>query len=89
MFQHSVFLAACGKPNFISVPVKGFSFTCVGVDLVGPVPMSASGNRFSVKAVDHLTKWPESKAFPNKEAGTVLDFSWSMWWPDTDALMRC
>jgi len=58
-------------PEMISVDVP---FSCVCIDLVGPLPVSASGNRFIVNAVDYLTKWPESKAIPNKEAGTILDF---------------
>ncbi|CAG8450510.1 5445_t:CDS:2, partial [Paraglomus brasilianum] len=32
-----------------------------GVDTVGPLPRTQSGNEYSVVAVDYLTKWPEAR----------------------------
>lgn len=61
-------------PEMLSVPIKDKSFSCVGIDLVGPLPVSSSGNKFIINAVDYLTKWPESKAVPDKTAATILDF---------------
>ena len=46
----------------------------MGIDLVGPLPVSASGDMFIVSAEDYLAKGLESKVIPNKQAGTILDF---------------
>ena len=43
----------------------------VGVDITGPFPVTASGNRFVLVAMDYFTKWPEAYAIPNHEATTV------------------
>ena len=43
----------------------------VGVDITGPFPVTASGNRFILVAMDYFTKWPEAYAIPNHEATTV------------------
>lgn len=58
----------------LSVPMKDTSFSCVGLDWVGPLPASDSGAKYIINAVDYLTKWPDTKAIPNKEAFTFLDF---------------
>ena len=43
----------------------------VGVDITGPFPVTTSGNRFILVAMDYFTKWPEAYALPNHEATTV------------------
>ncbi|CAG8617896.1 1501_t:CDS:1 [Paraglomus brasilianum] len=45
-----------------------------GVDTVGPLPRTQNGNEYLVVAVDYLTKWPEARALPNKQADTVASF---------------
>ena len=57
-----------------SIPVTDQSFTCVGIDLVGPLQVSASNNRYIIVAIDYLTKWPEVLAVPDKTAQRVADF---------------
>ena len=41
---------------------------CVGLDHLGPFPMSKHGNRYLIVAVDYLTKWVEAKAVPSQKA---------------------
>jgi hypothetical protein len=43
----------------------------VGIDILGPLPLSDSGNRYLLVAMDYFTKWPEVVALPNQEAITV------------------
>ena len=43
----------------------------VAVDVAGPFPVSASGNRYVVVVIDYFTKWPEVFPLPNQEAVTI------------------
>ena len=43
----------------------------IAVDITGPLPVTASGNRYILVAMDYFTKWPEAYAIPNQEATTV------------------
>ena len=57
-----------------SIPVTDQSFHCIGIDLVGPLQVSASNNKYIIVAMDYLTKWPEVLAVPDKTAQRVGDF---------------
>ena len=43
----------------------------VAIDITGPLPVSASGNRYILVVMDYFSKWPEAYAIPNQEATTV------------------
>ena len=43
-------------------------FERVGIDLLGPFPVSTAGNIHIIVAVDYLTKWCETKAVPTVTA---------------------
>lgn len=43
----------------------------VAVDIAGPLPLTANGNKYICVAMDYFTKWPEAYAIPNQEATTV------------------
>lgn len=45
----------------------------VGVDILGPLPTTAAGNKYICVAMDYFTKWPEAYALPNHEAVTVAE----------------
>lgn len=45
----------------------------VGVDVVGPLPLTDRGNKYVLTAMDYFTKWPEAYALPNQEAETVAN----------------
>jgi len=51
-----------------------FASAQVGIDLIGPLPVTAKGNRFIVTLVDYFSKWPEAEALPNKTAKGVAMF---------------
>ena len=56
-------------------PIKvGQPFDHIVIDLIGPCPRSKNKNRYIITAIDYLTKWPEAKAVPNKEASTIAKF---------------
>ena len=51
--------------------LSGAPMERVGVDITGPFPVTSSGNRFILVAMDYFTKWPEAYPLPNHEATTV------------------
>ena len=46
----------------------------IGIDLVGPLHCTASGNAYIITCTDYFTKWPEAAAIPNKSASAVASF---------------
>jgi hypothetical protein len=49
-------------------------FEKVGIDLIGPFPLTSSGNKHAIVAVDYLTKWAICKAVPAASSKEVVDF---------------
>jgi hypothetical protein len=49
----------------------GKPYDRVGIDLVGPLPPTKNGNRYIIVMTEYLTKWPEAKPIPNKNAETI------------------
>ncbi|KAJ8353974.1 hypothetical protein SKAU_G00215410 [Synaphobranchus kaupii] len=45
----------------------------VGIDVMGPFPLSDRGNRYVLTAMDYFSKWPEAYALPDQEAETIVD----------------
>ncbi len=45
----------------------------VGVDILGPLPVTERGNRYLLVAVDYFTKWPEAIPIVNQEATTIAE----------------
>lgn len=43
----------------------------IGVDILGPFPITDAGNRFVLVAMDYFTKWPEAYAVPDQSASTT------------------
>lgn len=57
----------CASPlNPITMPSKMWSL--VGIDIIGPMQTTASGNKHIVALTDHFSKWNEARAIPNKTA---------------------
>lgn len=56
-------------------PIKiGQAFERIGIDLVGPLPITHSNNRYIIVATDYLTRWPEAQAVPDASALTLAKF---------------
>ena len=49
-------------------------FYQVGMDVMGPLPMTMSGKRYIVIAVDHFTKWVEIRALESNDAQSIASF---------------
>lgn len=45
----------------------------IGVDILGPFPVTDSGNRYVLVAMDYFTKWPEAYAVPDQSATTTAE----------------
>uniref|UniRef100_A0A0G4HDA7 Integrase catalytic domain-containing protein n=1 Tax=Chromera velia CCMP2878 TaxID=1169474 RepID=A0A0G4HDA7_9ALVE len=58
------------NPQTLPVPFRPFQR--VGIDVVGPVPMSRRGNRFMLIITYALTRWPEVFALPEVPAWKVV-----------------
>ena len=49
-------------------------FARIGIDIVGPLPVTHRGNKYIVVAMDYFTKWPEAKALKEANAKEVSNF---------------
>ena len=56
------------------VAVKLGVWQQIGIDLIGPLPETPSGNKYIMTVTDYFSKWPEAKAIPTKEARHVAEF---------------
>ena len=52
----------------------GLPFTKVGLDIVGPLPVTQKGNQYIIVLVDYLTKWVEAEPTKNIESDDVIQF---------------
>ena len=58
------------KANLIPIPVES-PFHRVGVDCLGPLPVTTSGNRYIVVFTDYFTRWPQAFAVPTIDAQQI------------------
>lgn len=49
----------------------GAPFERVALDIVGPFPRTATGNKYALVVVDYFTKWPEVVPLPDQRATTI------------------
>ncbi|KAI9565174.1 hypothetical protein GHT06_008951 [Daphnia sinensis] len=61
-------------PGFLQCIKVERPFEKLGMDLLGPFPLSHKGNKMIIVAVDYLTKWVELKAMPTGKADDVAEF---------------
>src|SRR5947207_2786276 len=50
-----------GRNELHPIEVKE-PFHMIGIDFVGPLPITEKGNRYIIVAMDYFMKWPEAKA---------------------------
>ena len=60
------------KAPLHQVPV-GMPMERMAIDIMGPLPVTKSNNKYIVVVADYFTKWTEAFALPNQEAYTVAD----------------
>ncbi len=46
------------------------------IDLIGPFPTTARGNKYGIVGIDSVSKWTEAGALPNKTADNVKRWFW-------------
>jgi Integrase zinc binding domain/Integrase core domain len=52
----------------------GDPFSKIGIDIVGPLPITSKGNKYIIVATDYFTKWPEAEAVSHATGQRVADF---------------
>ena len=66
-----------GPKNRTRAPLKqyisGAPMERLAIDILGPLPVSDSGNKYLLVIGDYFTKWTEAIPIPNQEAKTVAD----------------
>ena len=61
------------KNELHSIKILG-PFQRIGIDIIGPLPVTIRGNRYIVTAMDYFTKWPEARAIKTANAEEVSSF---------------
>ena len=56
------------------IEVPKFPFETIAIDICGPFPTSAEGNKYVITVIDLLTKFVEAKPSPDKSAKSVASF---------------
>ncbi|KAL5471089.1 hypothetical protein EMCRGX_G029165 [Ephydatia muelleri] len=56
------------------IPVKDEVWHTIGVDLIGPLPITQKGNKYIMTVSCLFSKWPEATALPDKTATGVTEF---------------
>lgn len=64
-------LAARGDVHVTNAALP--SFSCMNMDILGPFPQTAKGNRFIIVFTDIATRWVEAFASPNHTAEVLVD----------------
>jgi len=57
-------------PPIMSAPVLK-AWDTVGMDILGPLPLTKNGNRYVLVITDHWSKWVEAFALPDQTADTI------------------
>ena len=63
------------KKNNLLYPIKTRPpFEKIGIDLIGPLPITSNQNKYIVVAIDYGTKWAEARAIKDAAATTIVPF---------------
>ncbi|KFD59504.1 hypothetical protein M514_08725, partial [Trichuris suis] len=65
-----------GKPPGLlqSIELPSKPFEVLGIDHLGPFPLTGKGNRYIIVCIDYLTKWVELMAVADTTSQKVADF---------------
>ena len=61
-----------------SIPVESKIFYQMGMDLIGPLPVTSLGNKYIVTLTDYFSKWAEAAPLPSKHAAGVAKLIYSV-----------
>ena len=56
------------------IPVKNEAWYQLGMDLVGPLPVTPTGNKYLITVTDYYTKWAMAGGLKDKSAASVAEF---------------
>ena len=56
------------------IPIRDEVWHTVWVNLIGPFPETARGNKYIITVTSLFSKWPEATALPDKGADGVAEF---------------
>lgn len=62
------------KAELHQIPPPRSPFEVIGIDHLGPFPISEDGNRHIIVAIDYLTKWVEVHVVPDTSATHLVSF---------------
>ena len=54
-----------------SIPRPTEPFEALGIDVLGPLPLTKKGNRYILVVTDYHTRWPFAFAMKNQRAATI------------------
>ena len=60
------------------VPVKSKFWSQVGMDIIGPLPVTTRGNKYIITLTDYFSKWAEAAPLGDKTAASVAKFMYSV-----------
>ena len=58
-------------PSLNPIPVPAKIWSLAGIDIIGPLLETTSGNKYIVAITDHFSKWSEAAAIPDKSTKSV------------------
>lgn len=72
--------SSCKPPKvpLVSPPLIDTPFSRVAIDIIGPMPKSARGNRFALVMIDLATKFPDAVPLKNIDSNTVAESLFDM-----------
>ncbi len=61
-------------PEASSAVIRAEPFSHIGIDIIGPLPVTLSNKRYIILAVDFFTKYTKAVAVEDADAQTVVKF---------------
>lgn len=66
-------------PESQPAPIPGAPGVAIGIDLIGPLPLSHRSNTYAIMAMDFHSGWAEARPIPSKHAKHIVDFLENEW----------